>query len=322
MTEMPHRYRAFGVEIASAVPLSGFPPGAGAPEAFITVEELPDVPSGAAGKGRLRHAAPGEIQCRSPIHGSYLVRRGREIILAPKFVDCIMETERLLELVFVFLWLQRGALCLHASGVSIDGRAVLFTGDCGSGKSTVSAALACRGHDKLADDLSPIVFGSDGAPRVVPFCTHQNLASDALVMLGLDPGGSERTPREDKYSLHYLSASTAPVPLVGIFHLSQNEADDIALSPLTGFAKFTALAENLMHSKETTQLYPREGRLMERLAQLGRRTAVLRIDRPRRRCLAELADIVEDIATKGGTTDGRGEEERVARPEAQCVVGA
>lgn len=326
MTGTPYRYRAFGVEIASAIPLPGLPKSAGVPDVFITVGDLPAGSGDTAGDARLRHAAQGEILCRSPIRGSYSVRRGREIILTPEFVDSSAEPEQrcgLLEFVFVFLWLQRGSLCLHAGGVSINGRAILFIGDCGSGKSTLSAALACRGHDKLADDLSPIVFGPDGVTRVVPFCTHQNLTSDALAMIGLDSRESEKLPREDKYSLAYLSTSTTSVPLVGIFHLSLREADDIVLSPLTGFAKFTALAESLMHSKETSGLFPLGGSLMERLVLLGRGAPVLQIGRPHhRRCLAELADIVEEIATKGGTNNEKGKEERVVRPAASGAAGA
>jgi hypothetical protein len=48
----------------------------------------------------------------------------------------------------------RGALCLHASAVVIDGKAVLFVGPPGAGKSTTAAALARLGHPVLADDIA------------------------------------------------------------------------------------------------------------------------------------------------------------------------
>ena len=50
-------------------------------------------------------------------------------------------------------WRLRGELCLHASAVSIGGRAVVFAGASSAGKSTIAAALSLRGHDVIADDL-------------------------------------------------------------------------------------------------------------------------------------------------------------------------
>jgi hypothetical protein len=325
VSEAPYRYRAFGVEIASAIPLSGLPPGAGAPEVFISVGELPAGPPGTAGDARLRHAAPGEYLCRSPLFGGYSVRRGREILLAPEFSAYREENLRafdMLETVFTYLWLQRGALCLHASSVNMNGRAVLITGDEGSGKSTLSAALAGRGHGKLADDLSFIVFGPDGAPRVVSLCTRQNLTPEALALLGLERDGAAKLPGEEKYSLPCFSGTSGPVPLERIYHLSPRDSDEIDFIPLVGIEKFAVLIANIRRGDVAAQLFPQRGSSMERLALLARSAAVGRIIRPRRRCLAELADIVEEISTKGGMTDGgREEEKRVVRPAAPFAAG-
>jgi hypothetical protein len=325
MSGSPYRYRAFGVEIASAIPLSGLPPGAGAPEVFISVGDLPAGPPGTAGDARLRHAAPGEYLCRSPQFGGYSIRRGREILLAPEFSAYREENLRtfdMLETVFIHLWLQRGAVCLHAAGVSIDGRAVLFTGDDGCGKSTLSAALARRGHDKLADDLSFIVFGPDGAPRVVPLCTRQNLTPEAMAMLGLDRNEGTKLPGEEKYSLSFLPGTLDPVPLAGIFHLSPRDTDEVIFVPLTGLEKFAVLFANIRRDDMAERLFPRGGSPMERLTLLGRSVAMTRIARPRRRCLAELADIVEELTTKGGIKDGGCKEEKMAPPPTTRVAGS
>jgi hypothetical protein len=58
--------------------------------------------------------------------------------------------------ILAFLLRQRGVVALHASGVEVNGAAVLFIGPCGAGKSTTAAALASRGHAVITEDLAPI----------------------------------------------------------------------------------------------------------------------------------------------------------------------
>jgi hypothetical protein len=45
-----------------------------------------------------------------------------------------------------------GILPAHASGIAVDGRALILIGDSGSGKTTTALALAERGWDLVADD--------------------------------------------------------------------------------------------------------------------------------------------------------------------------
>jgi hypothetical protein len=61
----------------------------------------------------------------------------------------------------------RGTVCLHASAVAVDGRAVALVGDSGAGKSTTAAAFAQRGHPVLTDDVLALVW-RDGAFWVQP----------------------------------------------------------------------------------------------------------------------------------------------------------
>jgi hypothetical protein len=50
---------------------------------------------------------------------------------------------------------------LHASTVSVAGRAVLVCGGAGAGKSAVAAALACRGHRLLGDAIGLVDLADD-----------------------------------------------------------------------------------------------------------------------------------------------------------------
>jgi hypothetical protein len=61
----------------------------------------------------------------------------------------------------------RGTLCLHASVVEIDGRAIAFMGPKSAGKSTTAAALVQYGASILTDDIAAIT-SADGHFQVQP----------------------------------------------------------------------------------------------------------------------------------------------------------
>lgn len=80
------------------------------------------------------------------------------------FAAALPENERRVYL-FVLLnkilfWL--GYLRLHASAVALDGRASVFIGDRGAGKSSICAYLAGRGAVVLADDDVMLNYSGDG----------------------------------------------------------------------------------------------------------------------------------------------------------------
>ena len=53
-------------------------------------------------------------------------------------------------------------ICLHAAGIRIGGRLIVFPNVRRAGKSTLSAALAMAGHDVFSDDVLPTSFDTDG----------------------------------------------------------------------------------------------------------------------------------------------------------------
>lgn len=55
-----------------------------------------------------------------------------------------------------FVLRARGVLALHASCVEIDGSAVLFAGESGTGKSTLAAFFSQHGHAVVSDDLTAL----------------------------------------------------------------------------------------------------------------------------------------------------------------------
>src|SRR5579883_1375325 len=64
--------------------------------------------------------------------------------------------------IFGCLLQLRGVTCLHSSVVSVDGRAIAFTGPEGAGKSTTARSLLDRGALVAADDIAALVAQTSG----------------------------------------------------------------------------------------------------------------------------------------------------------------
>ena len=126
-----------------------------------------------------------------------------------------------------FVMRLRGTVCLHASGVAVDSRAIALVGLPGVGKSTTAAAFACCGFPVLSDDVVALTdltsqfLVEPGYPRI-------NLWPDSVRRLFQSEDALPRiTPTWDKRYLPlgqngYHFAST-PLPLGAIYVLDSRE---------------------------------------------------------------------------------------------------
>jgi hypothetical protein len=126
-----------------------------------------------------------------------------------------------------FVLRLRGIVCLHASAVAIDGRAIALVGSPGAGKSTAAAAFACSGFPVLSDDVVALADGGEeflvqpGYPRV-------NLWPDsARRLFGSEDALPRITPTWEKLYLplgqngnHFASS---PLPLGAIYILDSRD---------------------------------------------------------------------------------------------------
>jgi len=111
--------------------------------------------------------------------------------------------------VLAFAMRLRGLVPLHASGVAIDGRAVLFAGDPGAGKSTTVAAFAALGFPVLSDDVVP-VWSTDAGPVAWPGYPRVSLWADAAEALFGD--GTPLPAYSETYDKRYLDLDGVRLP--------------------------------------------------------------------------------------------------------------
>lgn len=126
----------------------------------------------------------------------------------------------------------RGTTCLHASAVEIHGRAVIFPGEEGAGKSTTAAALARRGHAVLSDDVVALTE-RDGTFFVLPAYPYLSLWQDSVKLLyGADDALPAFSPNFDKRMLSLASNNLRfekqSLPLGAVFLLGDRSAEERA----------------------------------------------------------------------------------------------
>jgi hypothetical protein len=178
----------------------------------------------------------------------YLIRDGNEILVDP--VPTADEKDVRLFLLgsaFGMLLHQRGILPMHASAIEVDNRCILFTGDSGSGKSTIAAFLHKNGYRILTDDVCAITFGHNNDPVAWPGFPRVKLWSDTLHALkqkteNLTPDGMRagkyHLPLNDTFSKH-------PLPITHIYSLREHTASVSHIEPLSTQDAVSAIVNNI-----------------------------------------------------------------------------
>lgn len=279
---MRYRYRHSGLFVASALELpewSAFACGNGsAPDVIIDYGEgpLPDL-------GGERIKAEGDsLSFSIEGIGGWEVESGRRITLHP---GAASESEQLRLFTLGSAWgalgYQRGYAMWHGSAVARGGRAVLFCGDAGQGKSTFAAALLARGGTLVADDLSRVELVADSV-LVHPSSARIKLWDEAIARLGWQDRAIQRDWfREDKF--HCAVADHAgggpPLPLDAVVVLEQGEA--VALTRLKGGEALTALLSGTIYRPEMVDAMGKWGEQAALAARIAGQAPVYRLTRPK-----------------------------------------
>jgi hypothetical protein len=249
---MDRTYRVFGLTLRSDF-------------AFEALTET-DAPGGAVDvtvrrrTGLIRDAAPpvdpffditpdGQYLYWSAL-GAFVIRDPATVEVDPHpGVSDHLVSQAFLGIVISLVLELRQVLCLHASAVNVHGRAVLFLGDKGAGKSTTSGALLARGHLPITDDLVAVEPGPDGGLQVRPGFSRMKLWPDSIAALGLATRDGDRLIHPDTTKIQKempVPIPPHPVPLGAAFLLNRSpEVDRITALPLPAH---TALGMILRHT--------------------------------------------------------------------------
>ncbi|HEX6127379.1 MAG TPA: hypothetical protein VFZ23_18555 [Pyrinomonadaceae bacterium] len=296
-------YRAYGLNINSAVQLPDLIAGDQTPDAQIRYGHVSDSPALEALEancevferpGFRMLVSAGQMCIRWERVGTFLVHRGDEIIVEPE--EGILEKDLQAFLtgpVLSVLLHQRGYFVLHASAVVIGGSAVAFLGAKGDGKSTLAAHMQVRGHRLIADDIVPVqlqngsVVVTSGFPRI-------KLYDDSIMAVGGEPSDFPliHSLVEKRSFRHRDNFSTEPIPLSSIFVLAESE--DIGLRQLGQAAAFIEVTRHTFVNRYLRAL-DEESKHFQQCQQLVKTLPVWMLSRPHDfTVIHEVCSLIED----------------------------
>jgi len=201
-----------------------------------------------------------------------------------------------------FVLRRRNTVCLHASGVEIQGRAVCFCGDAVYGKSTTAAALALRGLPVIAEDIVALEESGDGFDAVPGYPRVCLWPESVKMLLGREDALPQLTPGWEKHFLELdgRGAKFAPAKMaLDIIYLFAPRSDDQSAPRVEKISPREALLE-LVKNTYMNWVLNREQRAAEFdfLCRLVQRVTVRRITphaKPEK--LAALCDLIlRDVA--------------------------
>ena len=306
------RYAAFGLGFRSAwsLPFAPLPAGAKV-DVVVRTGEVPTALPAAAADHETWQATPGALLLRAAGVARFVVRGGREIVVAPEGGSAAAVGGALSGPVVAALLKQRGVTTLHAAAVALPtGGAALLLGGSAFGKSSLAAALLDRGCRLLADDIAAVVQHG-GEICALPAFGALRLWPDALAKLGWEARARSRvSDAVEKYLVPVPDAfATEPAAVRLCLRLADargRAAGPPALTPRTPAERFRIL-QRFVYRKFVPTAAAARLESFRVLAALAQRVPMIHAERPLFRFpVQELADaVMQDLAAEAGA--GRGE---------------
>lgn len=179
------------------------------------------------------------------------------------------------------LFYQRGEPAIHCSCIEKEGRAILISGNSGSGKSTATEALLKKGWSLMADDITVVTLQGTKELYAAPAFPYQKLCRDAMSREMLE---QETTiyidENKDKFLVPYNGTFTKEeLPVRAMYILELSAGKEVEGTELAGGEKFLACMESLFIKPLLgEQLYSVENGM--RMLDFASRIPVYRIKRP------------------------------------------
>lgn len=289
-------YTAYGLMIRSSVCLPELEPLPG-PVAADVIDLVIDVDQGSLDKYtssmEFIQITPDEVRLTCSGVGAFLVRQGREVIvtLVPDHDQAALRM-LITGIVLAIVLVQRGRMVLHASAVAINGRAIIFLGNKGAGKSVMAGSLHRHGHRMLADDTTVVKLDSVSL-MVYSSPPRFKLWPDAIEALGRDSDTLPRLhPDLEKRSLQIThDGTTAMFPLDRLYVLA--EGPEPRVVKLSAAAAFIEIVRHTYASRWMTTPDPDH---FQQCVALTNRVEVYRLERPRQfTALPAVIQLLEEV---------------------------
>lgn len=219
-----HRYRAFGLEIASQIELPVFAAGRSdhADVEILLAPVARPAEDGAAMEFRTWIARPGMMVLDVPDVARFRIEGGQRIFVDPaEGRTPAQAVPHLQGSALAALLQQRRQLPMHAGSIETSRGAVLLIGTSGVGKSTLTNALVGRGYRMMGDDVTPVSLDEQGRPQAISAFPASRLWRDSAEYFGHDVSLLDRAHDDlDKYYVVPDSWCDCALPVAAVVVLS------------------------------------------------------------------------------------------------------
>ena len=220
-------YNVFGLNFASELDLPMFNSISEPDKIDVHIKfgSVPDFLENPKDSRVLFEAKPNQFLLRFTIYPvRYFVENGNQITIETGGHEDIDFIRLFLITVNVGVLLhQRNVIPLHAGGFLLEGKAVLFAGNSGAGKSTTTAAFREKGYTLVADDVGAIHFDENNIPIVEPGVPFIKLWKKSLDLLNKEAVQENRVREQiEKYYVPITDIIQEAVPIKRIYFLEKS----------------------------------------------------------------------------------------------------
>lgn len=228
---------------------------------------------------------------------TYYITNGKTILVEP----CKNCDETLLRVYLMcsclgFIMLQREQVAIHGGVIKINGNSVIFTGDRGAGKSTLTTALRNKGYHFISDDVAATYF--DKVPYVYPGFPYQKLCDDAMNTLGYEREGLSTIVGEGKVKYivpAFDSFYDRTSPLTSIVKLTVGDVDKVTIEAVKGHEKLNLIMKNVYRQEFLAFMGGMSPVLVKKCIDIARHITCYKITRPKEGfTVNEQVNIIED----------------------------
>jgi len=249
-------YYANGVYLDSCMKFPELTPAYPSSEKTVVKIEFGQTPEkleNLKAKGVRFQAAPNEFLLPIDDVATFWVKNGDHIIIQPE--PGVNESEiRVFFLASAMgaLAHQRKQFSLHASAIEYQGKAILFSGDSGLGKSTLAGTFYQKGYEVVTDDIAVIDKDpSNGKLLLEPGYAQLKLWEDSMAMLDIETKeGLLLRNGLKKYGYRIKKAKEQkPLPIQAIYALSMQPGKEGSMKELEGWEKFRHIKHRTFRQK-------------------------------------------------------------------------
>lgn len=222
-----------------------------------------------------------EFSMRVENVGSFYARNGKQIEYSPNenadpaTIELYMNGS-----VYGAILHQRRILPLHGSSFIFNGSGVMFCGDSGAGKSSLTTSFCLNGAGFLTDDVTPILY-EDEKPHIWPKSGKIKLWDDSLQQFNKEKNDLTKIrPEDEKYYFPANAMQHEAYPLNQILILQITDSKEVTFEKVEKVEAFTYLHNEIYRREFLGAMPETEAAYLKQISSICNQINIHRLNRP------------------------------------------